>query len=436
MTDTQIALRRSRHAVIVGLVLASTAPGTAAQTLEFSKAIHTAATSAPAVLAAEQRASAAASIARVAGALPDPALVIAIDNLPVDGSDAFSVSRDFMTMRRIGIAQMLPSRSRRAALRSVSAGEVDLARAAEALAAIDAVSDVAAAWTARHGIEAQLSLVDAMARENERLARAARAQFAAGAGTAFDLTLPREESLAIEALRDDLGARRRTATARLRRWLGALADLPLQGAPPTFEDTVVDLSTGLAQHPDLRALDARAEVATARIGEARAARNPDWGIALDYQQRGPAFSNMISVQVTVDLRLFQSERQQPLIDARRSELSAVAAERAASLAQHAERLESALAEIDRLSRARLRQRDFAVPLAHERTELAASAWRAGRGSLQEWIAARRSEIASRLQAIELDTAWLTALQQVHFAYSTAAIDAASDASVHASEVLP
>lgn len=37
-----------------------------------------------------------------AGQLPDPKLVLGVDNLPVDGPDRYSLTRDFMTMRRIG----------------------------------------------------------------------------------------------------------------------------------------------------------------------------------------------------------------------------------------------------------------------------------------------------------------------------------------------
>ncbi len=436
MRDNLIARRRSRPAVIVAFALASTVQSAAAQTLDFATAIRIAATTAPTVEAAEQRASASASAARAAGQLPDPTLAVAIDNLPLDGDDAFSVSRDFMTMRRVGIAQALPSRSRRAAVRSVAEDEAAVARVQITRAAQAAAREVAAAWTSRHGTEAQLALVDALAAENVLLTQATQAQFAAGGGSAADLTLPREEALTIESLRDELTARRRTAIARLRRWLGALADLPLQGDPPPFEAPGERLPIALLQHPDVRELDARAELAEARIAEARAARNPDWGIALDYQQRGPAFSNMVSVQVTVDLRLFQAVRQQPLIDARRNELAAVTAGRDAILAEHAERLESALAEIERLRRARERQRDIAVPLAHQRSELAASAWRARRGSLQDWIAARRSEITSRMQAIELDTAWFTAVQEIHFAYTTTVRGSALDAPARGDEVLP
>ena len=36
---------------------------------------------------------------------------------------------------------------------------------------------------------------------------------------------------------------------------------------------------------------------------------PDWSLEFAYQQRGPTFSNMISVQVSIDLPLFQENRQ-------------------------------------------------------------------------------------------------------------------------------
>ena len=40
--------------------------------------------------------------------LPDPKLRLGIENLPVDGPDRYSISRDFMTMRKIGISQDFP----------------------------------------------------------------------------------------------------------------------------------------------------------------------------------------------------------------------------------------------------------------------------------------------------------------------------------------
>ena len=60
---------------------------------------------------AANRASTAASrnMAVAAGQLPDPVLKFGVDNLPVNGAERLSLSRDFMTMRRIGVMQELPA---------------------------------------------------------------------------------------------------------------------------------------------------------------------------------------------------------------------------------------------------------------------------------------------------------------------------------------
>jgi hypothetical protein len=52
-------------------------------------------------------------MAAAAGQLPDPVLKFGVENLPVNGPDRLSLSRDFMTMRRIGLSQELPSAQKR-----------------------------------------------------------------------------------------------------------------------------------------------------------------------------------------------------------------------------------------------------------------------------------------------------------------------------------
>ena len=44
-------------------------------------------------------------MAAKAAQLPDPMLKFGVDNLPVHGSDKFSLTQDFRTMRRVGIEQ-------------------------------------------------------------------------------------------------------------------------------------------------------------------------------------------------------------------------------------------------------------------------------------------------------------------------------------------
>ena len=72
-------------------------------------------------LEAEQARAAAEAAAReqavAAGQLPDPVLKFGIDNVPANGPDRGSLTRDFMTQRRIGLSQEI-TRSEKRQLRS------------------------------------------------------------------------------------------------------------------------------------------------------------------------------------------------------------------------------------------------------------------------------------------------------------------------------
>ena len=48
-----------------------------------------------------------------AAQLPDPVLKIGVDNLPVSGVDRFSLTKDFMTMRRVGVMQEITRADKR-----------------------------------------------------------------------------------------------------------------------------------------------------------------------------------------------------------------------------------------------------------------------------------------------------------------------------------
>ena len=69
--------------------------------------------------AAALRAAQQASLG--AGELADPKLILGIDNIPTDGADKYNLTRDFMTMRKIGLMQEF-AREEKRKLRSDRAG--------------------------------------------------------------------------------------------------------------------------------------------------------------------------------------------------------------------------------------------------------------------------------------------------------------------------
>lgn len=220
----------------------------------------------------------------------------------------------------------------------------------------------------------------------------------------------------IEARRDELRARRAQAIAALRRWIGAAADSPLTGAAPDWPISPEALWHGLHQHPELAAFAPKARVLEAESAEARAAKKPDWGLELTYQNRDEQFGDMVSLQVSFDLPLFAASRQNPQIAAKHAEQLALDAEREALLREHAAQLETELAEYQRLNNAIERQRDVLLPLAEEKVALTLAAWRGGQGSLMELVAARRERIDAGLNMLAFEGERRQWAARLHYSY--------------------
>ena len=107
-------LENAAHAVLVIVLLVSVgAYAEEPTTLSLSDALRIAGDQSP-QLAAQRSAITAAEQGTVsARQLPDPKLFFGVDNLPVTGPDSLSLTRDFMTMRKIGVMQDFPRAEKR-----------------------------------------------------------------------------------------------------------------------------------------------------------------------------------------------------------------------------------------------------------------------------------------------------------------------------------
>jgi len=88
---------------IAALTIPMAAHAADARPLTLQETIDIALNQAPEVLASQASLDAADARAPSGGRLPDPELIAAVDNLPIEGEDKFSLTSDFMTMRRIGV---------------------------------------------------------------------------------------------------------------------------------------------------------------------------------------------------------------------------------------------------------------------------------------------------------------------------------------------
>jgi outer membrane protein TolC len=216
----------------------------------------------------------------------------------------------------------------------------------------------------------------------------------------------------LEDRASELGRRVSAAKIALARWIAAAAEAPLDGKPD-IEIVRLDprtLETDLAHHPDLVVLASKEEVAAAEVKVAQANKKADWSVQLMYSQRGPAYSNMVSFNVSVPLQWDQTNRQDRELAAKLAMLDQARAEREDMLRAHTAEVRAMLVEWQN-DRERLgRYQGELVPLADERTQATLTSFRGAKATLLDVLQARRSEIDVRVQALQLeaDTARLWA----------------------------
>jgi len=368
--------------------------------LSYDAALEAAVARAPVVASRRLAAEGAAAAQISAGQLPDPRLVLALDNVPVTGSEAFSLTDDFMTMAKIGWMQEVPNRQKRKARVEVASALTARERALLSAERQIVKRDTAIAWLKRYYAEKELTLFASLETENRVLQDTVNARVAAGRALPVEATMARQEAVQLADRRDQLIRERAKAQAALRRWVGELADAPLAGDPPPLVADPAHLRVNLEQHAELAVFQPMARMAAAEASEVEAGKKGDWGWGVSFAKRGPDYSDMVSLELNFELPLFASKRRDPQIIAKRKEVERIEAERQEMLRKHAEEIEAQLAEQEQLTRQLARLRDTALPLAEERVRLLMASYRAGRADLGAVLAARRERAETQLRAIE------------------------------------
>jgi outer membrane protein TolC len=387
-----------------------------AATLNFDQALAFARERSLQLVAERAAQTAAEELAISAGQRPDPVLMAGIDNFPVSGVDAFEVTRDFMTMRSVGIEFELTRGDRRSARTARYAAEAAAAAATEAVSLAALERGTASAWlNCYFQEEAQRTLQRTRAQTLLQV-EAADVAFRSGLGTESEAFAAR---LAVAQLDDRIVSTERDialARVRLARWVGEPASGPLGGLPAmdSAGPHGTDVDAALLQHPELERLAKEAELARAKAEIARTDQRSDWTIGFMYEQRSPDFSNMLSVRASKPLRLNKRDRQN-------RELSGqlALARRASAVLEEETRMHRAESEALvvawRANRTRLdRFETELLPLARRRGEAAAAAYRAGNGTLESVLTARIAELDVELDRIALATETALTWAELHY----------------------
>lgn len=386
----------------------------AAQPLTLDEALQLATAGQP-LLDAQHAGIRAAEEAQVAAAqLPDPKLKLGLLNVPVGGPDAFTLTQDPMTMRMVGVMQEVPRADKRR-LRGTLV-EIDRRQLGYALDAAQRSirRDVALAWLDAHFSQRAVALVAAQRREAMRQIELLTIGVKTGRSSQADTIAAQVELDLLEDRSSQLAQQGEVARAALARWLGAQAQRPIAGDPPSLPPPadLEELSAHLGGHPHLSVFEQGVQKAQTQAELARLAGKPDWSVEFSYGVRGSAFGDMVTLQFGIDLPVFQGDRQVREVAARLAEASQAQALRDDNLREMQSMLRVHHAQwragVERVER----YRSSTVPMAARRVEAALAAYRGGGGSLAEVLAARRMQLDVLLQQLMLEADTVKAQAQI------------------------
>jgi outer membrane protein, heavy metal efflux system len=343
-----------------------------------------------------------------AGQLPDPKLSLGVENLPVSGPDAYSLTRDFMTMRRIGWMQDMPNQRRREAQGQQAAASLEREQALYAADRATVTRETALAWLALYHAQRKLVPLQALTQQNQILQDTLAARITSGQAQAADALTARQEALLLADRRDDIDRDVVKARVALHRWIGDGADWPLAGTPPpwvtgpvTFREQL-DPAPDVHRHAQVRVFEPMKRMAQAEVQAAQAEQQGDWGWEVAYSKRGPGYGDMVSFQVRFDLPLWQGTRQLPMVRARQQDLARVEAEQADAIRVHQSEVDADIADLRAVERTADRLRASGLTLAQQRAQIALASYQGGRSDLAMVLAARRDMAEQQIRLIDLE----------------------------------
>ena len=373
--------------------------------LSLDAATQLAAQRAPQVQAQLLRTQAAQHDVVRAGRLPDPQLTAGINNLTVTGAQAFNAAADSMTMRSIGLMQVIPSSAKRHAEKSVAQATVQLNAAEVTQVRLGVKQATADAWVQLWAVQAERQQLETLNGQFELAVKLAKAKLRGGTGSATDVLAAQSAVVQLANRLTAVDAQIAAARAALQRWVGRDADQTLAAAPDfsSLPVSPAELERRVNQQGPLLGWAAREDQAEAKLNLAKTGKRPNWSVGLVYGDRIHR-PDMLGIEVGVSLPLFPGSRQDQDISARYADRSAVADAHENALREQRAAVAADLAEWQGDTRQITAYREQLLPLVADRSRTALAGYRAG-ALLEPWLEARRDEIDTRVAYAKALASW-------------------------------
>jgi len=360
----------------------------------------------PGQQALHARAEALDEQAIVAGALPDPTLRLGLNNFPIQ-SGGFTT--EGMTNVGAGIRQAFPrgdtrgyGRAQFTELAAEQRGQAD-ARGADVLTATRAAWLDLYYWTRAHEmvVESRPFFDD--------LATISRSLYAVGRRDQTDVLRAELELSRLDDRLLDIDRQRAGAQARLAQWIGDAARREPADKLPNWDElpALEVLLTSLEHHPALAAADARIAARDAGVNLAEQRSRPGWALDVGYAYRdgvqptGEPRADFISVNVSVDLPIFNKTSVDSTLTAALRERSAAVADRERVLREMQSRLATEYARWQDVSRRVELYDERILVQANDQAHAALLAYQSDAGDFADVMRAYIDDLNTRIDYVRL-----------------------------------
>lgn len=380
----------------------------------------------PRIVAAQRRVEAAQARATPPGLRPDPKLSLGLRNFPVSRPGF----QEPMTMKMIGISQMIPYPGKLQIERNIATHEVDAVVAQQRMVIADVEHAVQSAFYDLVFVDRAIEVV---ARNHALLVavtQSAEVQYTAGRSTQADVIQARLAATRIAEQAAVLTEQRRAVVAQLN----ALQDLPSETAMETAGDvervmravardtagTVHFMSASLGArvadspfpslqelqttatrtNPELVEMDAQIATQNLRVSRARKDHLPDIDVMLEYGQRS-GFPDMVSATVSIPLGVQKKRKQDLLSMAADDELSAMRAEHMAHQNEVYADIARLVSEVERQRTQLALYRISILPLAQMAVQSTNVSFQVGRSALTTVLESQAALFNNELAYVRL-----------------------------------
>lgn len=343
--------------------------------------------------------------------LPDPKLKLGIENLPLGGNNTSRLTREGMTMQKVGVMQDYVSSTKRERKADALTAEARQVAANADVIRARLQRETAQAWLALAVAQKSLRSVQTLMSETTRqigIQKAGVSSASASPSSVLDV------QLALNAMKNEQDNARRdvqVAQARLVQLTGkAVRDI--SGPLPRIERLPADeaaLMAGVKFHPEVIQAAREADLAKAKSSQSEVAALPDVGVEVYYARRGDDYDDMVGVMFTVDMPVFQGKRQDKDYAADISRTYEANDRLTLLMREHLAQQYQLISQYNAAKAIYDRQQSEVLPLLRKKVSLVNAQYRSGSSALTELLAARREllsgEIASNNAEKALADAW-------------------------------